>query len=259
MPPLQRAEILGTALNLITRDELLLEIASSIAERSRLLITNHNMHSVYLWHTNAAVRRFYDSADIVHVDGMPLIFAGRMLGLRTSKAQRIAYIDWLPELLSHCAKRKWSVMFVASAPGVAEKAAQKFREQFPGLSLRADNGFFCDEHESPECEAVLQKICHFSPDILILGMGMPRQELWADRVRHRLQVPVILTSAGATLDYFAGVIPTPPRWSGSIGLEWLFRLVVEPRRLWRRYLLEPIVVLSILLTRKVPPVRPRQH
>jgi N-acetylglucosaminyldiphosphoundecaprenol N-acetyl-beta-D-mannosaminyltransferase len=236
----------------VSQDELLHSINSAIVRGSHIVVTNHNLHSVYLWHTDPSVRRFYDSADIVHIDGMPLIFAGKLMRIHTRKDQRIAYIDWLPRLLQRCVECNWSIMFVASVPGVADSACQRFREKYPTLKMKCQHGFFDPDPNSKQCKAVLDSIAEYAPDVLVIGMGMPRQELWVDQVREQLHVPVILSSAGATLDYFAGALPTPPRWSGTLGLEWLFRLVAEPRRLWRRYLLEPMVVLRILLTRKVP-------
>jgi N-acetylglucosaminyldiphosphoundecaprenol N-acetyl-beta-D-mannosaminyltransferase len=250
-------EILGIPINLITPPELLLEIGSSISSKKSLLISNHNIHSVYLWHRTPEVRAFYDSADIVHTDGMPLVFVGRLLGLPVTREHRIAYIDWLPKLLAHAAEKQWRVMFLGSAPGIAEKAAQVFRTQYPTLQLRAEHGYFNPNSESEDCRAVLDEIAEFSPDILLLGMGMPRQELWAQANRQNIAAPVILSSAGATLDYFAGAIPTPPRWSGRLGLEWLFRLIAEPGRLWRRYLVEPWYIARVLLASKISRVPSR--
>jgi N-acetylglucosaminyldiphosphoundecaprenol N-acetyl-beta-D-mannosaminyltransferase len=93
---------------------------------------------------------------------------------------------------------------------------------------------------------VLELIRQHNPDVLIVGMGMPRQERWLLANHDKLAAPVLLTS-GAAIDYVAGEIPTPPRWLGPLGLEWLYRLASEPRRLWRRYLLEPWFAVALFV------------
>ena len=96
-------------------------------------------------------------------------------------------------------------------------------------------------------EALVKRINAYRPDLLMVGMGMPRQEYWTQDNFSQLDVHVILSSTGAALEYIAGAAPTPPRWAGRIGLEWMFRLAHEPRRLFSRYLIEPWYILLLLL------------
>jgi N-acetylglucosaminyldiphosphoundecaprenol N-acetyl-beta-D-mannosaminyltransferase len=99
--------------------------------------------------------------------------------------------------------------------------------------------------DGSENKSVLQQIADFQPHLLMVGMGMPRQELWIEANLNAIQANVILAT-GAVLDYVAGVIPTPPRWSGPLGLEWAFRLASEPKRLTPRYLIEPWTILRVI-------------
>jgi N-acetylglucosaminyldiphosphoundecaprenol N-acetyl-beta-D-mannosaminyltransferase len=130
----------------------------------------------------------------------------------------------------------WRVFYLGGEPGVAERAAEVLRGEFPGLQIATHHGYFTLNGEGNR--GVLKAIADCSPQVLMVGMGMPRQEHWVvDNLEH-IRADAILT-AGACFDYVAGAIPTPPRWMGRVGLEWLYRLSAEPGRLWRRYLLEP--------------------
>jgi N-acetylglucosaminyldiphosphoundecaprenol N-acetyl-beta-D-mannosaminyltransferase len=108
-------------------------------------------------------------------------------------------------------------------------------------------GFFDASCGSAENEALIQRINDYQPDLLVVGMGMPRQEFWTQENFARLKAHVILSSNGAAFDCIAGAVPFPPRWSGRLGLEWLFRFYHEPRRLFSRYVIEPWYVLAVLL------------
>lgn len=135
---------------------------------------------------------------------------------------------------------------MGSKPGVASKAALILKKEIPGLQLETRPGYFDTTPGTAENQEVLAIINDYRPNILMVGMSMPVQEYWVSANICSINANVILT-AGACMDYVAKVLPTPPRWMGQFGLEWLYRFVNEPRRLWRRYLLEPWFVLKLLL------------
>src|SRR3984885_12630480 len=145
------------------------------------------------------------------------------------------------------ARKEWRVFNLGSPDGVAEKGAARLRRLYPGLQIEVSNGYFDARQGSAENEAVVERINAYQPDVLMVGMGMPRQEYWTQENLSRLNASVILSSNGAAMDYFAGEIPIPPRWAGKMGLEWAFRLINEPRRLFGRYLVEPWFILSLLM------------
>jgi len=120
---------------------------------------------------------------------------------------------------------------------VAAKGAQAVRERWPSVQLEVRDGYF--DMEDPVADAgVLAEVRAARPDVLFVGMGMPRQERWIAR-HHRRLGPCVTFSVGAAFDYEAGVVATPPRWTGRIGLEWLYRFATEPKRLFTRYFIEP--------------------
>jgi N-acetylglucosaminyldiphosphoundecaprenol N-acetyl-beta-D-mannosaminyltransferase len=244
-PYLREHRILGCTIAVLTMAELNNIVADYIAEGSFKIVTNHNLHSLYIWHRDGDMRMFHSRADCTHIDGMGVVLLARLLGIRVRRDQRVTYVDWMPHLMGLAHERRWRVFFVGSRPGVAESAAGEFRRRFPGIIIGTRHGYFnCGNDDG---EGVLEHIRGFSPDLLLVGMGMPRQERWILANAEKLPPSTVLT-AGAAFDYFAGVIPTPPRWAGRLGLEWLFRLLAEPSRLWRRYLVEPWV-LALLLVR----------
>jgi len=222
-------------------------VAQGIRERQKWLIANHNLHSVYLFHRHDRMREFYAHADFTYLDGMPLVALGRLYGYPLERDHRLTNADWTRPLMQLAAENGWRVFNVGSARDVAEKGAAELRKLFPKLQIEVSDGFFDATPGSAENEALIERINAYQPDLLMVGMGMPRQELWTLDNYARLQAHVILSSNGAALDYIAGAVPTPPRWSGRIGMEWAFRLINEPRRLFSRYLIEPWYVLFLLL------------
>jgi N-acetylglucosaminyldiphosphoundecaprenol N-acetyl-beta-D-mannosaminyltransferase len=240
------ARFLGIRVHLKTPPELLALVASAIEAGEQAVIANHNLHSVYLFHSQPVLREFYARAKWTHVDGMPIISLARLFGYPAAREQRVTYVDFFPLLIEAAIAQGWRIFYLGSAPGVAERGASILRGKYPGLQMRTRDGYFDAEQDCPENEAVLRAIAAYQPHLLFVGMGMPRQELWIHANRDRLFANVILP-VGAVMDYIAGAVPTPPRWAGRVGLEWAFRLAAEPTRLWRRYLVEPWFLTGILL------------
>ena len=235
--------MLGSEFDVLTLSQLCELVSDSVQSGTRRIIANHNLHSLYLFHHDLEMRNFYSKAHTIHFDGMSLIYLARVLGYPVRREHRITYIDLVWPLMAEGARQEWRVFYLGGKPGVAEKAAQRLRQAFPGLELKTHHGYF--EREGQENTDVLEMIRCFKPNVLMVGMGMPLQEHWVLENFARIDSNAILT-AGACFDYIAGVTLTPPRWLGRIGLEWLFRLISEPGRLWKRYLLEPWYVLGLV-------------
>ena len=237
--------MLGVRLDGLTTETLYAAIAGAIRDGPRTVIGNHNLHSIYLYHHDAKMRCFYAHARYVFIDGMPLIWLGRLLGYPLRREHRMTSIDWLRPMLPTAVSQGWRLFFLGSRPGVADRSAAILRSEFPGLEIESMHGFFDQRPGSESGEAVLARIQAYRPDILCLGMGMPRQEHWIEDHLHRLEVKVIL-NLGGFMDLLTGELPLPPRWISRLGLEWLMRLVSRPHRVWRRYLLEPWFLLPLL-------------
>jgi len=193
---------------------------------------------------NARMRAAYARVSLSIVDGTPLLWAARLFGV--TLPEKVAGSDFVPPLLALAAERAWRVYFLGGAPGVAEMAREKLRERLPLLQIVGIDARRIDVDESAEQrEAVLQAIRAARPDLVFVALGAPKQEIWIDQVGEALR-PAVLLGVGASLDFVAGTIPRAPQWMSNAGLEWLFRLSREPRRLWRRYLLRDPKFLVVL-------------
>jgi len=234
----QRIRLLGEAVDLATPAEVMNFVARKVAADQRAIIGNHNTHSLHLVTREPEMREFYARADLIELDSTPLVMWGKLTGKPVSRAHRCTYLDWRDDFWRLASRHGWRVFYLGGAPGVPELAAERLRDRYPGVTLAGRNGYFDAEPGSADSIAVLAEINAFKPDILFVGMGMPRQEQWIVRNFDQLERGVVF-SIGAAFDYEAGVQVTPPRWIGQIGLEWAFRLALSPSRLARRYLVEP--------------------
>lgn len=233
----------GIRVHAMTKFDLVNVVAEAIEKGTRYIIANHNLHGLYCWFHEPKVRKFHESADYTHIDGMSLILLGRVLGLPLKREHRTGYMDLLPVLAQEAAKHGWRIFYLGSKPGVAERAAAKLRKQYVGLHICTRHGHFDPDNAGKDNQEVLADINSYTPHILLVGMGMPRQETWIFENRNQISTNAVFC-CGALMDYVAGEIPTPPRWIGMLGFEWLLRLASEPSRLWRRYLVEPWSVLG---------------
>lgn len=201
-------------------------------------IANHNAHSIYLTKKNREFAAFFEAADLIEVDSTPLIFFTRALGLHSRPFHRCTYLDWRDHFWSVASRNHWRVFYLGGEPGVAARAAESLTARYPGVEILTRHGFFDMTPGSQENQEVVDLIAEARPQILFVGMGMPRQEIWLHRNQHLLP-PTVALSVGAALDYEAGVQRPAPRWVGRLGVEWLFRLLGDPRRLYYRYCVEP--------------------
>jgi len=242
---LRSAEFCGVHVDALSIADIERLIAQAVEDARQIVIAHHNLHSVRLMSTDQRMQVFYEQADWVHVDGMGIVAMARLLGRPLRPADRVTYVDLLAPLLEGAQRRGWRVAFLGWRPEVVEQARVVLAERYPTLEQFYHHGYFDPSPGSAEDDRVVDALNAFAPDLLLVGMGMPRQEHWILEHRPLLRAKAILP-AGACLDYVAGAVPTPPRVLGRTGLEWLYRLVCEPRRLWRRYLVEPWFVARLL-------------
>ena len=234
----ERVRLMQEPVDLLRSEELMLQIEHWVAANEKRVIANHNLHSLYLVRREAGMREIYDRADVVQLDSTPLLHFARLLGLRSRPFHRCTYLDWRDHFWSLANRRGWRVMYVGGSAGVADTAASKLRARYPGATIGAHSGYFDATEGSAGNQAVVEAVRAFEPDVLFVGMGMPRQEQWIMQNLAALPDAVILP-VGAAFDYEAGAQKAAPRWMGPVGLEWLFRLVADPRRLFARYCVEP--------------------
>jgi len=229
----------------MTSQDLIDVSARAIARHERCTIGNHNLHSLYYWYKEPKMREYNSLADYTNAEGISLVLLGRLFGVPIERKHRTVYFDFLPILADAACHGRWKLFYLGSKPGVAENAARRLRARHPGLEIRTHHGHFNAERSSEENKKVLAEIKNYDPDILMVGMGMPRQEIWILENNDDISTRVTYC-CGALMDLVAGELPTPPRWISALGFEWLCRLISQPARVWRRYLVEPWYVLGQL-------------
>ncbi|MGA9190364.1 MAG: WecB/TagA/CpsF family glycosyltransferase, partial [Anaerolineales bacterium] len=230
-----QVDVFGVQISALTVADLHQIIAAAVDTNTRALLPNVNAHALNLAYETPWLRDFFNQSTAVFPDGSGALFAARVQGGHFE--ERVTYADWMWDLARFCAERGFSLYFRGGREGVAEEAANTLRARFTDLHVAGTHeGYFDKSSQSPENTAVMAEINRLQPDILIVGFGMPRQERWLMENWDRLEVHVGLTG-GAVFDYISGRLRRPPRVLSEHGLEWLGRLLIEPHRLWRRYLL----------------------
>jgi N-acetylglucosaminyldiphosphoundecaprenol N-acetyl-beta-D-mannosaminyltransferase len=240
--------LLGVSVHPIGSKNLNDMIGNIILRNEKHLILHVNAHCLNLTFKYPWLRQFLNRATIVFCDGFGVILGARILGSHIP--ERITYADWMWQLAQYAEQQGFSLFFLGARQSVAEKAATCLVEKYPGLRIAGvHNGHFDKTPGGPENTTVIQKINEARCNILIVGFGMPLQEKWLMENWKYIDANIALTG-GAVFDYISGELRRSPQWMTNHGLEWLGRLIIEPSRLWKRYLLgNPVFLWRILRQR----------
>lgn len=207
-------------------------------------VVMRDVHGVMLARKNRALHAAHEEADLVAPDGMPLVWVAQLSGNR--EISRVCGPDLLLAACEYGISRNWRHYFIGGAPGVAEKLKDRLTEKFAGIKIV---GTQCPPFRAltaAEDQAVCAAIRSAEPDIIWVGLGTPKQEIWMANYRGKCG-GAIQIGVGAAFDIHAGLISRAPLWMQSYGLEWAHRLLREPMRLWTRYLkLAPIFLIFAL-------------
>lgn len=245
----QRVDILGTEVDRVTLDELLKEIEGNIVDKTPQYIITSNVDYLILKRKDRKFEKTFNNATYIVPDGAPLIWASKFLG--TPLEERITGTDILMGLSELSAKKGHSIFLLGGAEGVADKVAQVLQKKFPGLRVAGTySPYFGFEEDTVENDRIVRIIKETQPDILFAALGAPKGEKWIYDFYRSLGVPLSM-NIGAVFDFVSGRIKRAPKWMQRIGFEWLWRLLKEPRRLWRRYLLRDMTFFYLLLRQKL--------
>lgn len=252
-----RVTVLGVQIDGLTMVGAIAQFEELIARRQSALAFSLNVDICMKIHRDPELQRIYDDADLVLVDGTPMTWAARFLG--SPLPGRVSGSELLPAFCSIAAVRGYRVFLLGSLPGVAERAKQRLETDNPGLRVVGTYapplGFEQDERENARIVSMIREA---SPDVLFVALGTPKENKWLFRFREALRVPVSM-AVGSSFDYLAGRLKRAPQWMQRCGLEWSYRLIQEPRRLWRRYLIEDLPFVYYVMRERLlskPPSRP---
>jgi N-acetylglucosaminyldiphosphoundecaprenol N-acetyl-beta-D-mannosaminyltransferase len=230
------------------------QIIHLICEKARLnsektLINYINVHGYYLSFFDQEYKKVLNQSDIVFCDGFGVKVGAWLLNKKIG--QRMCPPDWIDPLLEKCAREKISVFFLGDQPGTIELFREKISSKFPSLDIRgAYHGFFNKQND--ENIAILDIINNSGADLLLVGMGMPLQEKWTHANLENINARVIL-GVGGTFHWYTGVGKRGPQFVTNNGFEWLWRLLVEPKKVWKRYLIELPYFFYVVLKKKFQP------
>jgi N-acetylglucosaminyldiphosphoundecaprenol N-acetyl-beta-D-mannosaminyltransferase len=244
----QTVNILGVKVSRLDKGQLLSAVDLFIRENQKAIIASGNVHSINLAQHLQWYKDFLNSADIVHVDGAGLNFGARILG--ETLPERITWADFGWDLAEMAAQKGHSMFFLGAKPGVAATAAEKLQEKNPDLRIGGiHHGYFDKTPDSEENQVVLDLIQSAAPDMLWIGFGMPLQAQWIQDNFDQISAHVIFT-VGAAFDYLSGTLKRAPTWMTDHSMEWFGRMLIEPKRLWRRYVIgNPLFLLRMIRQR----------
>jgi N-acetylglucosaminyldiphosphoundecaprenol N-acetyl-beta-D-mannosaminyltransferase len=242
--PTGRIDILGVRVSAINMEMALEDISSWVTESAREYVCVTNVHGVMESQRDDILRRIHNEAGLVTPDGMPIVWLSRLYGYH--HVTRVYGPDLMLALCARSLQACYRHYFYGGGPGIAEQLAACLQARFPGLRVVGTYSPPFRPLTLEEREDVAAKINEANPHLVWVGLGTPKQEYWMYDFRPRLTAPVLL-GVGAAFDFHAGIKPQAPAILQRAGLEWLFRLCVEPRRLWRRYLRNnPLFIWKIL-------------
>jgi len=246
---MEKVNILGIQTDVIDRPQLLAEIDRLAAAQRPSLVNNVNVHACNIACSDPEFFEILNASEIVFCDGFGVKLGARLLGKELG--ERMTPPDWIDDLFKLCAKKCYRVYFLGDTDKVVHRFAKTVQQKHPHLRVVGwHNGFF--ELEGDGAARVANEIVRLKPDIILTGMGMPRQEKWAWWAKQRIGKGVMIAT-GALFRWYTGHEKRAPRWMTQTGLEWLARLVIAPRKHFKRYVIGlPLFYLRILKQRLGP-------
>jgi N-acetylglucosaminyldiphosphoundecaprenol N-acetyl-beta-D-mannosaminyltransferase len=239
--PPDRVQLFGLIVDVVTLETALGRIEQLMGEGGIHQHVAVNVDKVVKAAGDHELRQAINSADLVTADGQPVVWASWLLG--KPLPERVTGVDLMTRLFVLAQERGYSIFLLGARPWVVERVQQRLRREYPGLRIAgAHHGYFSAAEEP----LVVESITTARPDILFVAMSSPAKERFIARWKGRLGARFVMGVGGA-FDVYAGVVGRAPRWMQRLGLEWLFRLIQEPKRMWRRYLVDDVAFVKLLL------------
>lgn len=239
----ERIQLLGLPVDVLDRDGMLSRVREMVRAGQPKTVAYLNVHVVNTARADAALTHFLQGVDLCYADGQGIVLGARLQGKHLP--ERMTGADWIWDLAALAESEGWTLAWVGGEPGVSQDAARVLRDKHPRLRLHPEHGY----HSPEETPALLARLNQAAPDIVLVGMGTPIQEAWTAAHRHALQAPVVWC-LGATADFVSGKTDRGPGFLNQ-NAEWLARLITEPGRLWKRYLLGNPLFLARVLKERV--------
>jgi N-acetylglucosaminyldiphosphoundecaprenol N-acetyl-beta-D-mannosaminyltransferase len=249
---LPRISIGGVPIDAVSLDGAIDAVEDLVAAKRGGTVFTPNVDHIVQCTEDPRLREAYEAVSLSLVDGMPVYWAARLLG-RPLPA-KVSGSDLILPLMQRAAERAWRVYFLGGAEGAAELAKDRLEGEMPGIRIVGLSAPRIRLDAAHEWAPIIASVRETMPDLVLVAFGAPKQEIWSQAARAAL-TPAVLVGVGASLDFVAGIVNRAPPWISSVGLEWVYRLAQEPRRLWRRYLLRDPKFAGIFLREVLANVR----
>ncbi len=237
----KRLEVMGVEIDNLSIEETLGLIEKKILERKPVKHVVVNAAKVVEINKNPELKAIIESCEIVNADGQAVVWASRLLGKPLK--ERVAGIDLMQALVERASQKNWSIYFLGAKQEVLDKVIARYKKEFPTLKIAgARNGYYKPNEE----QRIADEIAESRADILFVAMSSPKKEIFLNKYLNRMNVPFVM-GVGGSFDVVAGLTKRAPLWMQKLGLEWLFRFLQEPRRMWRRYIIGNVEFILLLL------------
>lgn len=244
-----RMKFMNTEVDSLNMPEVLDRIDKLIQIKKNSYVVTPNVDHIVQLEKDSELQKVYKNADLILADGKPLIWISNYY--KTPIKEKVSGSDLFPLLCEMAGEKGYKMFFLGAAEGVAARAATNLKKRYSNLEVAGvySPPFGFEENEE-EVEKILQMIIKSNVDILIVGLGAPKQEKFIFKYHDRLNVPISL-GLGASLDFEAGNIKRAPKWMQKSGLEWLFRITQDPRRMFKRYIIDDIKIIRLVRKYKI--------
>ena len=238
-----RMRFMNSFVDNVTKEEAISHIEDCIRTRKIGHVITPNVDQIIRIERDPYFKEICDRAELLLVNGTPILWIAKWYG-RPIK-EKICGSDLVPELCEVAAKKGYSVFLLGAAEGVAAKAADNLQKEYPGLKVAGTySPPFGFEKDRAEIEHMNKMLFDSKADLLFVGMGVPKQDIFIYENMHKYQIPMSF-SIGAAIDFEAGVQSRAPKWINKIGMEWLYRLISDPKRMFKRYIVDDMQIFKL--------------
>lgn len=244
-----RINICGIKIDSIDMAQAIAIVDQLVIEKQKSFLVTPNVDHIVSMQSDNEFWAIANKAVLVLPDGMPIIWAARWLG--TPFKEKISGSDLFPKICKLAAEKNYKVYFLGGRDGAAAKSAHILKIKYPGLQVV---GTYCPslgfEKDDIENQKIINMIKKTKPDILFVGLGAPKQEKWIYKYKNQYQVPLSI-GIGVSFEFISGIVKRAPKWMQDVGLEWFWRLMMEPVRLWKRYLIDDPIFFWLIFKQKM--------
>lgn len=242
---MSRIRFLNIEIDNLSMDESIDYIDKLIKRKKNSYVVTPNVDHIVKLENDSEFLEVYNNADLVLTDGMPLVWISKFL--KTPIKEKVSGSDLFPKVCKLADEKGYSIFLLGAAEGIAIKAAENLKNKYKNLNIvgtfSPSYGF---EKSKSEIEEIIKKVNEAKPDILAVGLGAPKQEKFIYKYKNKLNVPISL-AVGASIDFEAGNIERAPKWMQKSGLEWFYRFLKEPKRMFKRYFIDDLKIIKVLI------------